>query len=48
MFVVNVIKGDAKGLSNATQSYFGDRIKVIPWLIDEEGRPNPDIAKSFI
>ena len=48
MFVVNVIKGDAKGLSDATQSYFGDRIKVIPWLIDEEGRPNPDIAKSFI
>ena len=47
MFVVNVIKGAAKGLSNTTKSYYGGRIVVIPWLIDEEGRPNPDIAKSF-
>ena len=47
LFVVNVIKGTVKGLSNITKSYYGDRITVIPWLIDEEGQPNPDIAKSF-
>lgn len=47
MYVANVIKGAAEGLSDATQYYYGGRIVVIPWLIDEEGRPNPDIAKSF-
>ena len=48
MFVVNVIKADVKTLAHTTKYYFDGKVVVIPWLIDEEGRPNPDIARSFL
>lgn len=45
MIIANLIK---RVDYNKIDSFYGGRIVVIPWLIDEDGQPNPNITKVII
>ena len=48
LYIINVVKGGNKELYEPVERYFEGRIIVLPWLIDKDGVPNPDIKKIFL
>lgn len=48
LYVINIVKGGSKEMREKVDCVPGGRIVIVPWLIDEDGQPNPDIKEVFL